>query len=67
MRKRKLKIKVFRSHEEQEKADKKFWRSLSPNKKMKLYEEFFYNYLILQYGEVPRLQRHIKIIKREKG
>jgi hypothetical protein len=67
MPKRKLKIKIFRSHEEQEKADIKFWRSITPNQKMKLYEEAFNNYVILQYGEKPRLQRVVNVIKRKKS
>jgi len=67
MRKRKLQIRIFKSHEEQERADTKFWRSISSNKKMKLYEDFFYNYLMLQYGKIPRLQRHINITKRKKS
>ncbi|MCI0715992.1 MAG: hypothetical protein L0Y77_06710 [Chlorobi bacterium] len=65
-RKRKLKIRVFKSHAEQEKADIRFWRSKTPSEKMKLYEEFFYNYLMLQHGKIPRLQRVINVIKRKK-
>jgi hypothetical protein len=64
--KRKLKIKVFSSHAEQEKADTIFWRSKTPDEKMKIYEEFFYNYLMLQHGKIPRLQRVIRVIKRKK-
>ncbi len=67
MRKRKLQIKVFDSHEDQEKEDVKYWQSLPSDTKMKLYEDFFYNYLMLQHGKIPRLQRVIKITKRKKG
>jgi hypothetical protein len=34
---------------------------------MNLYEEAFNNYVILQYGEKPRLQRVVNVIKRKKS
>lgn len=67
MKKRNLQIKKFSSFSEQEKADTKYWRSLSLTAKRKLYEDFFYNYLMLEHGTVPRLQRVINVTKRKKG
>jgi len=67
LKKKKLQIKVFNSHRAQEIADTKFWRNLLPNEKRRLYEDYLYNYLMLEYGKIPRLQRVFKIIKRKKG
>jgi|GEM_PF-6909967 len=63
MPKRKLKIKVFRNFAEQEKADIKYWRRVSPSARVEALDIMRRNYLKLIYGRVPRLRRVIKVIK----
>lgn len=64
MRKRNLKIKIFRSHEEQEKADILYWQKVSPSARVEALDLMRRNYLKLIYGRVPRLRRVIRVIKR---
>jgi hypothetical protein len=64
MPKKKLKIKVFHSFEEQEKADVQYWRRVSPSARVEALDLMRRNYLKLIYGRVPRLRRVIKVIKR---
>lgn len=65
MPKRKLKIKIFKSHGEQEKADILYWRRISPSARVEALDLMRRNYLKLIYGTVPRLRRVIKVIKRK--
>jgi hypothetical protein len=65
MPKRKLYIKIFKSHEEQEKADIRYWRRISPSARVEALDLMRRNYLKLIYGTVPRLRRVIKVIKRK--
>lgn len=63
MKKRKLKILVFKSHAEQEKADMIYWQKMSPGKRVETLEYMRLNYLRMKYGRVPRLRRVYKLIK----
>ena len=67
MRKRKLKIKIFKSHEEQEKADITYYRRLDPNKKVENLIYLRNQYFYMKYGRIPRLRRVYKVINRQKG
>jgi hypothetical protein len=60
-------IRKFRSHEEQEKADEKYYKRMSPDKKI-LELEFIRNrYIYYKYGSLPRLKRVYRIVKRKQG
>ena len=67
MKKRKLKIRVFKSHEEQDKADVIYYRRLDPNKKVENLIYLRNVYFYMKYGRIPRLQRVYKIIYRKKS
>lgn len=67
MKKRKLKIRVFNSHAEQEKADITYYRRLSPDKKVENLIQMKNNYFHMKYGRIPRLKRVYKIIIRSKS
>lgn len=58
-------VRKFRSHEEQEEAEIKYYRRLSPDKKI-LELEFIRNrYIYYKYGRIPRLKRVLRIVKRK--
>ncbi|MCB0728755.1 MAG: hypothetical protein KDD00_14930 [Ignavibacteriae bacterium] len=60
-------IKIFSSHEEQDKADEKYYKKLSSHKKI-LELEFIRNrYIYLKYGSLPRLKRVYRIVKRKQS
>lgn len=65
MPKRKFKIKIFKSFEEQEKADIKYWLKVSQSARVEALDLMRRNYLKLIYGRVPRLRRVIKVIKQK--
>lgn len=67
MKKRKLKIKIFKNHAEQEKADIKYYKDLSYSKKLDELEEIRKLYLYTKYGYIPRLRRVCRVIKRKWG
>lgn len=67
MKKRKLNIKIFKSHEDQEKADIKYYKRLSHEKKLQELEELRKFYFLLKYGNIPRLRRFCRIVKRKWG
>lgn len=67
MPKRKLNIKIFKSHEEQEKADIRYWRRLDPNKKVEYLIHLRNQYFIMKYGRIPRLKRVYKVINRKES
>jgi hypothetical protein len=67
MIKRKLKIRVFKSHEEQEKADITYYRRLDPNKKVENLIFIRNQYFYMKYGRIPRLKRVYKVTYRKQS
>jgi len=65
MRKRKLIIKKFKNHAEQEKADIKYYKNMSPEKKLKELEDLRNFYFKMRYGYIPRLRRVCRVVKRK--
>jgi hypothetical protein len=53
-------VRVFRSFEEAEEADRAFYRSLTPEQRLDILLQ-----LIAQHGPVQRLERVYKIVKLE--
>jgi hypothetical protein len=53
-------VRVFRSFQEAEDADRAFYRSLTPEKRLDILLQ-----LIAQHGPVKRLERVYKIVKLE--
>lgn len=60
-------IKIFRSHEEQEKADIKHYKRMSPGKKLEELEEIRRFFFQMKYGTIPRLRRICRVIKRKRS
>ncbi len=58
-------IKIFNSHEEQDKADENYYRKLSPDKKILELEYIRNQYIYNKYGCLPGLRRVYKIVKKK--
>ena len=63
--KRKLNIKKFKNFEEQEQADIRYYKNLSYEKKLEEIEQIRKFHLKLKYGDIPRLRRTARIIKKK--
>ena len=61
--KRKLKIRIFKNHKDQEEAEIKYWNHVRAGRRVEALENMRLNYLRMRYGKVPRLRRVYKIIK----
>jgi len=57
-------IKIFRSFEEQEIHDVKYWKNLPGDKKLEILEIIRANYWAMQNETPRRLQRIYRIVKR---
>jgi len=55
-------VRVFRSFEEAEKADREFYRSLTPEQRLNILLQ-----LIAQHGTPQRLERVFRIVKLEQS
>lgn len=60
-------FKIFKSHEEQDKADVKYYKRLSPDKKILELEYIRNNYIRMKYGYLPRLKRVFRIVKQKQS
>lgn len=60
-------IKIFHSHEEQEKADEKYYKRMSPDKKILELEYIRNRYIYYKYGSLPRLKRVYRVVKRKRS
>lgn len=64
-KRRRIKVKVFNSFKEQEEADIKYYRRLSPEKKLEEMEQLVQFYYVMKYGDLPRFRRVSRIVKRK--
>ncbi len=60
-------IRIFKSHEEQDKADQKYYKRLSPDKKILELEYIRNRQIYYTYGSLPGLKRVYRIIKRKQS
>ncbi|MGB4851239.1 MAG: hypothetical protein WBQ38_02890 [Ignavibacteria bacterium] len=58
-------IKIFKSHEEQEKADEKYYKRMSGDKKILELEYIRNRYIYYKYGSLPGLKRIYRVVKRK--
>ena len=59
-------VRKFHSHE-QEKADEKYYKRLSPDKKILELEYIRNRFIYYKYGSLPGLKRVYRIIKRKRS
>lgn len=56
---------IFHSFKEQDEADERYYKRLSPEKKLQELEEIRNFNIKMRYGYLPRLRRVYKITKRK--
>lgn len=59
-------IKIFKSFKEQEKADKLYWQSISPEEKIDILEQLRKQYIRMHNG-TSRFQRVFRIVKQKQS
>jgi len=63
--KKKVQLRKFKNPGEQEKSDIKIYRRMSYEKKLNELEELRKFYIIMKYGNIPRLKRICRVTKRK--
>jgi len=57
-------LKIFHSHDEQDQADREYWKGLSGEQKLEILEAIRMQYWAFKNEHPQRLQRVCRIIKR---
>lgn len=60
-------FKIFKSHEEQDKADERHYKRMSSDKKILELEYIRNRHIYYTYGSLPRLKRVYRIVKRKQS